>query len=1273
MKRGFFSKLLSFILIVTIIFPNFYNSMVAAGNEEIDTSKIELFILTGENEVKHTEDYQKEYWSGELIKTKAYIRTSGADLNIKNASIVITVPKLKDYDNDVISEPAFTKIDTATSWEIKQDEQNWYGIYRFKALSGGDFIAIPFDFKFETNCTPNGATVSPKFELFDGDENLLKSVSTTYTAKANGVENFFKISGKNNRVDAKTGEPVILVHEEGVREKTDEKLTSEEGVFATYTVGFNQSKVIGEGHLELGLYIPKFLKYVVHLPKNTVPTGYSLNNGWTFDEEKGIATIEFKAFRTGQYSIYNELSKSLEVRFKNLPMYKNNDDSREVPHEFVYTATAEYYVNVGTENEVKLEDKHINCAFEYKEIDLNEIVDREHDSFEIDAFGAQNGGAEGEGLYLNLTTFYNPIEKKIVSYSEYIEDAVYFISYVEHKSSLGVTGPGLDRAEEIKKIKIKMDPKLSFKFISFNHLEYSGMETDFKVPNKLYGVKKDGTREIIKENVDLNRGLHLDDPERKYDSIDLEFDDVLKLKKSRLSIQTDGSPIKEEKDKFISGEYKKEQRYNINIEVESRIEGQKEFKLKTETGEALKDNWSEIKFPNPKIRLSADQNRNKLYYREDNTVTEKVGAEFTGTWIGLEKSQNVKLITLLPFGIEFKEHKSIDLISEDLIKEKAKVVENFKNTGRTAVIYEFELAKDDSYDDPPEPYWPGEEPEPKSIKSGLARFSFDVDVKSHSNAGENLVEYFLVWENNDVILKDEDEYTYDYVDVLDLDDDGNVTEKFIRTGNTIEFIPPNELVSFKTISTEIGSNKKVAFQDIGQSIYNTLNIVNHNNRDMSEVVLYDVLPYIGDHKIVPNENGNYFPRNSEFETKLVQSLEDIAENENALKKFDIFYTLTPQGEDFESVKNAKWVTKDEIKDFSEVKSIKIVLKKGESLKVGEVVKFFTHTMIPNDKTLPNLSKAKSSFAISKDGINFLETNEVEVTLVKYKVKGKLFVDEDKDGSEDVKPSVENLSGYTVKLKKVDGSEEFVTTTKADGSYEFDVYKRGEYFVEFVKKDKGEVLTALEKEIENSGNSKTFKLSPEETNFDINVGIANIKKEKNVDTKPDVPKPDKPKEDKPIKKDDVIVNDFTQVEKGSIVLTKVDSENPQKTLEGVIFQLKDGVRIVKEAATDSNGVLKFEDVEVGKYTVVEKTPLEGYEDDLVEIEVELSKNGEVVNLGYIKNRLKKANIVEIIEEIEERGDNVKEKALPKTSIASTSMLNAILALAGITILSKRKKD
>lgn len=234
------------------------------------------------------------------------------------------------------------------------------------------------------------------------------------------------------------------------------------------------------------------------------------------------------------------------------------------------------------------------------------------------------------------------------------------------------------------------------------------------------------------------------------------------------------------------------------------------------------DNFTQIGFSKPLIRFSWVYGNYTVPYSDDNTRIIDVGSELDGTWLGLNRIvKNIKLITLLPPGIEFSKHNYVRwTLDSDSVKPE--IIENFRGTGKTAVVYTYDAQAGNNF------------------KYGIMNYS--VDVTRYANPGDNILEYYLVWENNDWIKPTGDLYT----DALDLDGDGNTKEIFMKRTSNITFLPPEEILSKKQVAIDLHGGWSLTSppQDLGKEVYYKLSILNNTAVNLKSMNLIDVFPHM---------------------------------------------------------------------------------------------------------------------------------------------------------------------------------------------------------------------------------------------------------------------------------------------------------------------------------------------------------------------------------------------------------------------------------------------
>lgn len=517
---------------------------------------------------------------------------------------------------------------------------------------------------------------------------------------------------------------------------------------------------------------------------------------------------------------------------------------------------------------------------------------------------------------------------------------------------------------------------------------------------------------------------------------------------------------------------------------------------------------------------------------------------------------NLYYVILLPVGIEFLKDEINNVDISD-----AKIIKNYKNTWKTAVF-----VKASSYWGDWHNYW-----------------SIDVnptfDVKIYANEWDNLIEYFFIWDNN----KETDETGVIaigdniYTDELDLDNDWDKTEKFLRWTSVIRFIPPREILLKKLVSTDSVSWALDTFADITDNVFYKINILNNSLRELNSLEILDVLPFVGDHNISPDDNNTYSPRGSEYNIELSDSLESIPQNTDFLDKFEVLYSTVRQWSDLSSVRDEEFVTADEIADFSTVKNIKIRLKEGQIFPVKQEASFIIKAKQIVDHTIENLKVSHNSSAFSLNEIDFSEWNKATTTIVKYQIQWKIFHDTNKNWNID--ENEKSLANYSLALFNSDWTpvidsqtnSPLITDSDNNGNYVFDVYKRWDYFVKLTKKFPEEIPTILtennsaiidDSDVENMTlKTNIFTLDPS------NIKIQNPHSHGSSLFK--------------------LANFGLNYPSAKITINKIDEQNPEIKIANAVFEIKKDNIVLDTIVTDNNWIATTRELPIGyEYEIVE---------------------------------------------------------------------------------------
>ncbi|WP_157456707.1 LPXTG cell wall anchor domain-containing protein [Carnobacterium maltaromaticum] len=250
-------------------------------------------------------------------------------------------------------------------------------------------------------------------------------------------------------------------------------------------------------------------------------------------------------------------------------------------------------------------------------------------------------------------------------------------------------------------------------------------------------------------------------------------------------------------------------------------------------------------------------------------------------------------------------------------------------------------------------------------------------------------EHFLTLPDNsnvNVPAVSEHAITYKELDSQDINDNGD-TDEFIFRSSNLYYSVKNESVA---ISTEVVNNQLTKATDgvvtvaDGDEVRVNLNLHKFSSKVFDNITLVGTIPTINDSTITTAER-----RESEIDTCLVNAIEIPTE---WVGKVNVFYSEIPNPnmvgdldeytnyQGFGSILNplngeeAQWVSEDEVRNFEDMKSFKIVSNDlGGNWVAGSAKVIGVNLSIPVSKTLSTV--AKNAFITSAVAINELTPTE----------------------------------------------------------------------------------------------------------------------------------------------------------------------------------------------------------------------------------------------------------------------------------------------------------
>ena len=1182
--KKIFSVLLMVVFLVNTFLGSTSKNAFADGTLR---TQLRIINLNGDGTI----DENSEFWVNKDIPAAADLTVSGTGVNIQNPKLKITVQKTNST-----TKPEFVDSQKAVKNERSEDNDNYYMTYTFDQLNGGAKLTFPMPFKFLESAN-KGDTVTIKEELLDENGGIIDSATKTYVANKIGYT--FNDSSVyadtpdqlQELIDPSKPAKNNTLFVKKVDDYTDSDKTKEDGegtlIGTYYNFTVKDTATVDPNATYMR---PENIKVELKLPEGVVPA----DGRFSFDPATRIATRTVNS--PGLDRVWKGSYNEVVYWFGTGLLFKGKKYNE------VINIEAKFTVNAGLADEKKLPDRTLPIKLEKNKLTFGAQRWTEVLKYKLNAQGNDPvPNRVNNGVY----TLYN--NKLFDDWNnDQTDNGLMYITRIGNENNgSSPTNPGggirlhLWEIEDVlmRDKPVQDEKKIYYKYFQLGKVEKfrdrGGDDTRRQqlvddainqvnsTPNKLYGIKEDGSKVELASNIKLGQRVDINDTTGQYTRLSLVFERPISLDNTALFYYTGAYPSEKEIKKFEDGEYDKEQYYygaeNVLVE-ESENATTKENAQKSEGNSTWA--FTGLRLPTPKAYINNLTGTGVLPYKADGTYADihldhaslrgRYGA--WGPYLG-KPVTNPKIIYLLP--AEFSFVKTKNIVTNGIDKSKIgdpEVIKNFRNTGRTAVIYSLPDITPTLED-----------------KNDTIWMDLQIEASPYAKQGNNQVDVFYTYDNNDIIQPWNDSMTY--VDELDLDGDGNKKEKFTYRSHNINFIPPLELLMYKNVGLTTDNMRYAEVGDVGEPFYWKVSINNNTISEVTDISFIDTLPFVGDHVITPNKKGEYKERGSKFMTPLANSLESVKANEEVLKNFDVYYQLKPQNI-LETVRDGEWLSAGQVTDFSQVKSIKVMLKPGAKLASKTTVDFYIPSKIPFDTTLTETQTANNSVAISTDKYSYSEANTATIGVARYTIKGTVFSDFNKDGL--MADNEEKLSGYKVELidKKtgdvaVDvNGQKLEATTDNEGKYTINAYKRGDYFVRFTKASDEDVLTKSNDKA--NGNNATeeiagtkfvktadFALSPTNNNIVKNAGFEGTKRDVTVEK----------------------------------VDSQLNQDGSKKYLKGAIFELKQNGTVVDTQTTDENGRAVFKGVKFGSYKLVETQAPTGYAAVNAEKDITVDENGD----------------------------------------------------------------
>ncbi len=502
------------------------------------------------------------------------------------------------------------------------------------------------------------------------------------------------------------------------------------------------------------------------------------------------------------------------------------------------------------------------------------------------------------------------------------------------------------------------------------------------------------------------------------------------------------------------------------------------------------------------------------------------------------------------------------------------------------------------------------------------------------------------------------------IDDDDLNRDGNTNQPRLKSGNEYYMSGQYNIKTEKLVKGELDDEFSRFGKTIpGGLIEYKLMLTNTTGQDISSMTLMDVLPSENDLGITDNmERGSLFTPSLKEPIKMPDSWKD---------KVDVYYStaLTPERDDLtkhtkypdtteplsnpDGAEAPNWKLAADVDDWSHIRSFKIELKDGVAWIAGQDITIDFSMVAPNDVNAELLDKtvnpaeraAWNSFAIATDQGQPVEPLRVgiymeldnSVQLVKQGEDGEIlqgaeFTLFDASGNIIEEKLTTDENGQITVEGLFPGKYKFVETKAPDGyqldstPLEFEITSPQEQIELTFENPLSTGAVELTKVSENGEKLEgaAFRLEDEEGNV-LQEDLTTDEEGKLVveDLKPgkyqfieteapfgyeldDTPRPF-----------EIVFNqqETVQIEvenlytPGTFELTKTGEDG--ELLAGVTFELQDaeGVTLEEDLVTNEDGILTIDNLDPGKYQLVETATIDGYDliDEPIPFEIGLGQD------------------------------------------------------------------
>ena len=1023
LKKRLLAAILSFVMVflsMADVFPAY-----AGPPAVVDDPDILAEVTYDRNAVNARGN--SDFYVGEEVPFYANITISSTTRSIPGAYGKLYLPKnvfpyvSASNISTWINRPAsnYLSIDSSSNSEFH------IVTLKFNSLGGGTTQTVPFKGTLRDRSLANNETYVIPYQVYDANNTLLESSNNTFTAKTYPVG--YTDENNNVRIDRYYAQGTSSLQNNTTLANdlatTVQYNTRRTNWPASGTYHGTETKIVGGDRRKT--------RVTVQLPANeNFDTTDSLNTSWTYNAANHTISkdIEYQSNLNYTYDSFNirynnqtvgTQASPVTVEFPITWQYVNDDGSLDTSSLEKSKSSVRYW----SFPRIPAADRGLTASktaspwrFTFTDRDKTEHV------YSMGFSWYWYAGNPEE--YPTIGTYHTRVSSLVDTPTTDMELVGYQIR------SINPTGKVQDTSGNIQNI-----PAL-------DNTQLAALSN-----NKLVGVKDDGSEEVIATNVQITSNadeVRLPTP-KFYKKIELRFTNPIEIQAPTGRIIDVRYRFRFEENAYNTVKAQLASKPN---NASSNVQTRNVVTVNGDNGAGGTWTGSGSDYVTWTKAFAAEyehdtqnQNLGTKYLNEEFSMTDNIRFHYFLP-PGGRKIKNPKFFLLADPGLEFKGIQTSIGQNPELtpaVMSNYRVEYNFKNTGKTAYIWDLPDLNipegNDSYK--------------------YVYFSPKFKTTRNMAGGQNSIDTYLSWDNNEEAASNEVLGKYD--DVLDLDNDGNTTEKFSSKKATYLYSPPLELIltkRSKRADSNVAQYSSLTTPDSEQIVDYKLNIFNNSINGVSGFTFFDILPHVGDKSIAPDQQGNYADRGSTYRLELTGPLDP---NPN----YTYEYSTTPVTEGNIAANYAGATWSSSVSDWSAVTMFRMKMNSGYTLASGAADDITFRAKMPDTVPLDTTDKAVNTFA-GFSGDSYTGAFEALSNVVipkKYKISGKIYYDVPPAGgsgngkfltTDDDVPA----AGRTVSLFDASGNpvldasgNPVVTTADSNGNFAFDnISKAGTYKV-----------------------------------------------------------------------------------------------------------------------------------------------------------------------------------------------------------------------------------